>query len=112
MRGKEFVTRAARSSLGTVTIVPAVTGGRIHLQKGFITVYRATGSAIISVIETAVATTGTVATWFTVTASNKGVYSFDLGERGYSASDTGTRLALSMETSESAVQAMFSGYTR
>ena len=112
MRGHEFVKRGVRSSVGTVTIIPAITGGRIHVDKGMISVYVATGSAMLEVLETRTATTTSPTTWFAISASVKGMYNFDLGERGYSASATGSRIALSVTGSESAVYAMFAGYTR
>jgi len=112
MRGNEFVRRGARSSVGTVTIIPAVAGARHHLTKGMISVYVATGSANLDVIETRTATTTSPGTWFTISASVKGIYNFDLGPRGYAASSVSSRVALSITGSESAVHCLFAGYTR
>jgi hypothetical protein len=90
----------------------AVSGARMHLCKGLITVSVGTGLATFSIQETTSGGTNAAVLVGTYSASTTGAYPFDFGDRGLTASDTGSRLALVTAVSSAAVFAHATGYVR
>ena len=112
MDGAPFDVRASMTATGTVTLLAAQSGFRHHLCKGFFAVSVATGAATMSILETTDGGTTAAVLVGLLSASDTGLWSFDFGERGYAASATGARLALETLSSNSAVKAYTTGYTR
>ena len=112
MFGSHLQGDGTRSSIGTVTVIAAVGAGvRWSLTKGLITVFRGTGVATFDLMETDADATQS-ATLISISASAPMVLPLDFGEHGYHASETNSRLAAQISSSEAGVHSIFVGYKR
>lgn len=104
------VANVATSATATIFAAPG-SGTRWSLTKGLFTVYIGTGNAMIDLMETD-STGSDTATFFTISGSAPMVLPIDLGDHGYTAGSTNSRLALSVSGSEAGVHCLFTGYSR
>jgi hypothetical protein len=108
IQGKASITATASTS---VTILAAVSGSRLHILKGFVSVI----TPAVGTLDIMEATAGgtSAATLFSVQtdSSNDRFFGFDFGEHGYVVSATGSRLIVE-ETADATAHCVFVGYHR
>lgn len=110
--GANIEGMASIASIMTATIFAAQgSGTRWHITKGFMSVWRGTGVALIDIMETD-STGSDTATIMTISGSAPYVLPIDWGEKGWAASSANSRLAGQISGSESAVHCLFTGYVR
>jgi len=112
--GAHIQAKASLTSTGSGSIVifASESGTRWSLTKGAITVYGAGVGAYISLYEVIDASAAATILNIPCVTNEMGYMGIDLGEHGWSASQSGSRLNAAVEGANASVNMIFVGYRR
>ena len=97
---------------GSITIFASATSARWTLTKGAVTVVGAGVGARLELYEVTDASTGVRLLAMPIVTNQLGYYPLDLGDHGYTASQTESRLVAQVAGANASVNMIFVGYRR